>query len=158
MNKEETCKNCNHRPVDDGGSIEPPYDGENRRLDETCPCINKADWHYSYVPEDDFFCAYVEKKSVTPVHKKSKWIPVSERLPKDRDWYLGIFKEPDTGWINPIPFICDYVGKETKATTKECWILKECTDREEHIDYYFNLECVAWMPLPEPYKTESVGE
>lgn len=69
-----TCKNCKHRPVDDRGSIEPPYDVENRRLDETCPCINKADWHYSYVPEDEFFCAYVEKKSVTPVHKKSKWI------------------------------------------------------------------------------------
>lgn len=158
MYKEETCKNCKHRPVDDGGSIEPPYDVENRRLDETCPCINKADWHYSYVPEDEFFCAYVEKKSVTPVHKKGKWIPVSERLPKDRDWYLGIFKEPDTGWINPLPFICDYVGSETKATTKGYWILRGFTDRDEHIDYYFNLECVAWMPLLEPYKTESEGE
>ena len=76
MTKEEaiTCKDCKHRPVDDHGSIEPPYDVENRRLDEMCPCINKADWMYSYVPEDEFFCAYVEKKSVTPVHKKSKWI------------------------------------------------------------------------------------
>ena len=83
------------------------------------------------------------------------WIPVSERLPKDRDWYLGIFKEPDTGWINPLPFICDYVGSETKATTKEYWILRGFTDRDEHIDYYFNLECVAWMPLPKPYKAES---
>lgn len=80
------------------------------------------------------------------------WIPVSERLPNDRDWYLGIFKEPDTGWINPLPFICDYVGRETKATTKEHWILRGFTDRDEHIDYYFNLECVAWKPLPEPYK------
>lgn len=84
-----------------------------------------------------------------------RWIPVTERLPEERDWYLGIFKEPDTGWINPIPFICDYLlGKKTKATTKEGWILKECTDREEHIDYYFNLECVAWMPLPKPWKGE----
>ena len=79
---------------------------------------------------------------------------MTERLPEKRDWYLGIFKEPDTGWINPIPFICDYVGRETKATTKEGWILKECTDRDEHIDYYFNLECVAWRSLPEPYKGE----
>ena len=82
-----------------------------------------------------------------------RWIPCSERLPEERDWYLGIFKEPDTGWINPIPFICDYLlGTKTKATTKEGWILKGHTDREEYIDYYFNLECVAWMPLPEPYK------
>ena len=86
---------------------------------------------------------------------EQQWIPVSERLPEKRDWYLGIFKEPDTGWINPIPFICDYLlGTKTKATTKEGWILKYCTDREEYIDYYFNLECVAWMPLPEPWKGE----
>lgn len=84
---------------------------------------------------------------------QGKWIPCSERLPEKRDWYLGIFKEPDTGWINPLPFICDYLlGMKTKYTTKEGWILKDCTDREEHIDYYFNLECVAWMPLPQPYK------
>ena len=84
---------------------------------------------------------------------EQRWIPCNERLPEERDWYLGIFKEPDTGWINPIPFICDYLlGTKTKATTKEGWILKGHTDREEYIDYYFNLECVAWMPLPEPYK------
>lgn len=89
---------------------------------------------------------------------KTGWIPVSERLPNDRDWYLGIFKEHDTGWINTLPFICDYVGKETKATTKEYWILRGFTDRDEHIDYYFNLECVAWMPLPKPYKAEKGAE
>ena len=86
--------------------------------------------------------------------KEPKWIPVSERLPDDRDWYLGIFRESDTGWINPLPFICDYVGSETKAATKEHWILRGFTDRDEHIDYYFNLECVAWMPLPEPYEPQ----
>jgi hypothetical protein len=90
--------------------------------------------------------------------QEPRWIPVSEKLPNDRDWYLGIFKEPDTGWINPLPFICDYVGNKTKATTKEHWILRGFTDRDERIDYYVNLECVAWMPLPEPYKAESEGE
>lgn len=84
-----------------------------------------------------------------------RWIPCSERLPNDRDWYLGIFKEPDTGWINPLPFICDYVGSETKATTKEHWILRGFTDRDERIDYYFNLECVAWMPLPNHTKRKA---
>ena len=25
--------------------------------------------------------------------QESKWIPVSERLPEDRDWHLAVFKE-----------------------------------------------------------------
>lgn len=82
-----------------------------------------------------------------------KWIETDKMLPKDRDWYLGIFQEPDTGWINPIPFICNYLlGVTTKATTKEGWIIKDCTDDiDEPSEYYANLHCVAWMPLPEPY-------
>ena len=90
--------------------------------------------------------------AIKALEQEPRWIPVSEKLPNDRDWYLGIFKEPDTGWINPLPFICDYVGRETKATTKEYWILHGFTDMDEHIDYYFNLECVAWMPLPKSYR------
>lgn len=95
------------------------------------------------------------RDAIKTLEQEQRWIPVSERLPEDRDWYLGIFKEPDTGWINPLPFICDYVGSKTKATTKEHWILRGFTDRDECMDYYFNLECVAWQPLPEPYKAES---
>lgn len=78
------------------------------------------------------------------------WIRTEARLPDERDWYLGIFQEADTGWINPIPFICDYVGRLTKATTKEGWIIKECTDGDNPLDYFLNLKCLAWMPLPEP--------
>ena len=93
-----------------------------------------------------------------PVTPTQRWIPVSERLPNDRNWHLGIFKESDTGWINPIPFICDYVGRETRETTKEYWILRGFTDKDEHIDYYFNLECVAWQPLPKPYEEKRGNE
>lgn len=93
-------------------------------------------------------------RNLPSVIPTTSWIPVSERLPDERDWYLGIFKEPDTGWVNPIPYICDYVGCETEATTKDYWILNGFTNEDEHIDYYFNLECVAWRPLPEPYQEE----
>lgn len=127
--------------------------------------LMKSPW-FNNGKDDDMITryGYVERKEAVeivrdlcvkkepPVTPKQRWIPVSEKLPNDRDWYLGIFKEPDTGWVNLLPFICDYVGHETKATTKEHWILRGFTDIDEHIDYYFNLECVAWMPLPEPYK------
>lgn len=104
--------------------------------------------------DEDKLKELVDRAVLTVIPQEPRWIPVSEKLPNDRDWYLGIFKEPDTGWINPLPFICDYVGRETKATTKEYWILRGFTDRDERIDYYFNLECVAWMPLPKQYGEE----
>ena len=105
----------------------------------------------SYVPLEvleDFEVA------IKALEQEPRWIPVSEKLPTDRDWYLGIFKEPDTGWINPLPFICDYVGCETKAATKEYWILRGFTDIDEPCDYYVNLECVAWQPLPQPFESQ----
>lgn len=82
-----------------------------------------------------------------------RWIPVSERLPNDRDWYLGVFREPDTGFVG-IPYICDYVGEVTKGTTNEGWILRHCTDVDNASDYFRNLICIAWKPLPKPYESE----
>ena len=108
--------------------------------------------------EEDKLKDLVNKAVLTVTPQEPRWIPVSERLPNDRDWYLGIFKESNTGWINPLPFICDYVGRKTKATTKEFWILRGFTDRDyKDCDYYYNLECVAWMPLPQPYQPEIPG-
>lgn len=91
----------------------------------------------------------IEEDAVVIVDKTPRWTPVSEGKPTDRGWYLGIFREPNTGWVSPLPFVCDYVGKETKTTTKEFWILRGFTDADDPADYYKNLECVKWMPLPD---------
>ncbi len=122
-----------------------------RRLKDSKVKISPHDLSFHFVEHEKNEALDMAIKAL---EQEPRWIPVSERLPNDRDWYLGIFKESDTGWINPLPFICDYVGKETKATTKDHWILRGFTDRGELIDYYFNLECVAWMPIP-TYKAES---
>ena len=81
------------------------------------------------------------------------WIPCSDRLPEERDWYLAVFEEADTGFIG-LPYIADYLmGKHTIATTEDGWIIHNCTDREdESAEYYKKLRCVAWQPLPEPFK------
>lgn len=87
--------------------------------------------------------------------KVDNWIPCSDRFPEKRDWYLAVFKEPDTGFIG-LPYIADYLmGNHTAYTTKDGWIIKDCTDRHDCESlYHKNLECVAWQPLPEPYKGE----
>ena len=81
------------------------------------------------------------------------WIPCSERLPEERDWCLAVFEEVDTGFIG-IPYIAEYLmGNHTIATTEDGWIIHNCTDREDvSSEYYKKLRCVAWQPLPEPFK------
>ena len=91
------------------------------------------------------------------IERLSTWIPIAERLPKDRDWYLGIFRESNTGWINPIPYVCMYRRESSQYTTADGWILKNIADYDSIMNYFRNLECVAWMPLPEPYKEEKNG-
>jgi len=94
-------------------------------------------------------------KSAPTIDAIPQWVPCEVGLPNDRSWYLGIFREAGTGWINPIPFICDYIGHDTGVTTLDYWVLKDHEDdREFGFDYYRNMECVAWMPLPETYDGE----
>ena len=83
------------------------------------------------------------------------WIPCSERLPEERDWYLAVFEEPDTGFIL-VPFIADYLmGKHTRGTTEDGWIIANCTDVQNWCaDYYKKLKCIAWQPLPKPYQSK----
>ena len=88
----------------------------------------------------------------TPKKDNGGWIEVTDECPKDRNWYLGIFQETDTGWVNPIPYVCDYMGKPTKATTNDGWILKGFTDIDNPMEYHKNQRCVAWQPLPPNYK------
>ena len=54
------------------------------------------------------------------------WIPCSERLPEERGFYLTTTKDKAV--------YCDYWNEDN-------------FDRTEMV--------IAWMPLPEPYKTES---
>ena len=84
---------------------------------------------------------------------KGGWIPVSDRLPEERDWYLAVFEEVDTGFIG-LPYIADYLmGSHTEFTTEDGWIIHNCSDREdESAEYYKNLRCVAWQPLPKPFQ------
>ena len=93
-------------------------------------------------------------KAMPSAEPESKWIPVTEALPEDKDWYLGIFKESDTGYCISVPFVCYYAGRKTMITTKDYWILRGYDDIYSFSEYFRNLECAAWMPLPEPWRGE----
>lgn len=73
--------------------------------------------------------------------QKTKWIPVSEKLPENKTYVLTTIKVPNrivhtrSGW---------YEGGFFHNDNGDVW---RATDRE----------VIAWMPLPEPYKAESEG-
>ena len=79
------------------------------------------------------------------------WIDVNDRLPSERDWYLAVFKEIDTEHIL-IPRVADFIGIETPVTTSDNWMI---IDFDQPIEYLRILKCVAWKPLPQPYKKEN---
>lgn len=76
--------------------------------------------------------------------EQTKWIPVSERLPEERNYYLitveidGMngckpYYEIQTSWYSDKQFVVEYKGDGLIARRR----------------------VIAWMPLPEPYKAES---
>lgn len=54
------CKNCKHRP-NRRETINAIFDLWDFP-DDRCPCQNVQDPYYSWMPLDDWFCAYGEKE------------------------------------------------------------------------------------------------
>ena len=65
----------------------------------------------------------------------NKWIPVSERLPKENISVIGTTKYDDI---------------------YETELYDDCGEKKWYADGNYDVPIVAWMPLPEPYK-ESEG-
>lgn len=88
----------------------------------------------------------------------SKWIPVSERLPKTTD-------SVNITWVNrnPVNYYADIKDVPFTATGHYCngrwyWFSAVC---QSYLDEYGycqfdridgEVEVTAWMPLPKPYK------
>lgn len=90
-----------------------------------------------------------------------RWIPCSERLPED-------LEAVNITWVNhePEPYYHDIKDRNFTATGihyrgKWYWYSTTCADylgeygSNEVDEVDSAIEIVAWMPLPEPYNTES---
>lgn len=84
--------------------------------------------------------------------EKYKWHDLRKNpndLPKDRDWVLAVFKEPNTDFVL-VPRVAEYVGRSTKVTTKENWIILDSYNGDMVLNpYYENLVCIGWKDIEE---------
>ena len=84
--------------------------------------------------------------------KENGWIPVSERLPEERDWFLAVFRELDTGY-QLIPRVAEFINRpDDEHATSDGWHIIDFFEGPK--EYIKLLKCIAWMPLPEPYKED----
>lgn len=89
--------------------------------------------------------------------KVGEWIPVSEGLPKDR---IPV----NITWINrkPVSYYMHIKDKPFTATGILChgawyWFSTRCEDGSSKVDAMDeHIEVIAWQPLSEPYREESV--
>ena len=81
-----------------------------------------------------------EIDELTKLENQSRWIPVSERLPKPGKRYLVTVKWEDGEWSKLSVYDAVY-GKDEKWHGDNYEPFKYC-------------EVLAWMPLPEPWKGE----
>ena len=82
----------------------------------------------------------VELAKIAIALESQKWIPVSERLPKDESYILVSFEN------STMPDIARYEEND------EGGAFYSGDDEKSYSSYGFFVN--AWMPLPEPYKGE----
>lgn len=100
------------------------------------------------------------KMAIKVLEQEPRWIPVSERLPKD-------LEPVNITWINhdPEPYYNDIKDKPFTATGvyfngQWYWWSTLCTDILAEYSHNYDdiiddaIEITAWMPLPEPFEPQ----
>ena len=124
-------------------------------------CHNYEDGKDAYAYGD-----VVEKrlKTLPSAQPEQRWIPCSERLPEDIRPVIVTWKNTD-----PKSYYQYIVGKHFTGTAcykngKWYWYSSTTEDmlaeygRYDSEEFDEAIECIAWMPLPEPYRGERTEE
>ena len=93
-------------------------------------------------------------KELKQLRKQTRWIPVSERLPKDGVYLVTVERTLGKPRIETKSFAKDLnrVDDFDFSEHKCGWY-----DYDSEYGYWEDTNVIAWMSLPEPYKAESEG-
>ena len=121
--------------------------------------LSAAEWDGMYVQDINGRIREAREK-VPSAQPEQRWIPCSERLPEDIRPVIVTWKNTD-----PKSYYQYIVGKHFTGTAcykngKWYWYSSTTEDmlaeygRYDSEEFDEAIECIAWMPLPEPYKGE----
>lgn len=109
---------------------------------------------------DNVNVAALEMATIALEEQEPKWIPCSERLPED-------LEPVNITWVNhhPESYYADIKDKPFTATGHYCngrwwWFSATCQDYLDEYgesdvdDMSDDIEVIAWMPLPKPWRKE----
>lgn len=96
-----------------------------------------------------------------PTIEVPKWIPVTERLPDDIRPVIVTWKNTDPKSYYQYIVGKHFIGTACYKTGKWYWYSSTTEDmlaeygRYDSEEFDEAIECIAWMPLPKPWKGEA---
>ena len=122
-----------------------------RLIDADALLTERKKSKYYHLPNGDIAIPIIDVEHAPTVKSKPQWIPCSERLPEEYGEFLVTMTEKAKAKDLGVDIDENYIRK--MRYNSNGWQLPR------HIPSWINEavkdEVLAWMPLPEPYKTES---
>lgn len=109
------------------------YEDKTEKQFQESEDLDVGDWinHRNFVQNMND----IDRQTILNLPSAQQWIPCSERLPEE---FYVLCCDNYGGMLIANPFECDDSDTGFSAESDEC--------------YMYN--CIAWIPLPEPYKGE----
>ena len=126
-------------------------------------CVNEG-WIKFDTEKDKNIYVHLVRDIAPSAQPEPRWIPCSERLPEDIRPVIVTWKNTD-----PASYYQYIVGKHFTGTAcykngKWYWYSSTTEDmlaeygRYDSEEFDEAIECIAWMPLPEPYAERRTDE
>lgn len=124
---------------------------------EAIDAFNEQNWRLSDIPSYPI-CKEIRKSAQDTIRslpsvQPQRWIPVTEKLPEKRGYYLVTIDDSGVQNVEIHEFRHTSIDPASEYYKGEYWWYDYDPYDCEYCDDY-GLDVVAWMPLPEAYRED----